>query len=152
MRAPLVENPALNERIGGRVLMKAETLQRAGAFKFRGAYTALSAVDPDRRAAGVDRGEELVVALVDGELTFYLERGGKTLLVYSEREDAVGLAVRRLAALVRDGHIGSVTVHTINGEPAAASRWAEQLRGAGFGATPQGLRLRAGIGSGAGRA
>ena len=37
VRTPLVENPALNERIGGRVLMKAENLQRAGAFKFRGA-------------------------------------------------------------------------------------------------------------------
>lgn len=93
-----------------------------------------------------------LVGLVDGELALYLERGGKTLLVYSDRDDAVTLAVRKLAALVRDGRIGSVTVQTINGEPAAASHWAEQLRGAGFGATPQGLRLRSGIGSGAGYA
>ena len=92
------------------------------------------------------------MGLVDGELALYLERGGKTLLVYSDRDDAVTLAVRKLAVLVRDGRIGSVTVQTINGEPAAASHWAEQLRGAGFGATPQGLRLRSGIGSGAGYA
>ena len=35
------------------VVIKAENLQRAGAFKFRGAYTALSALDPGARAAGV---------------------------------------------------------------------------------------------------
>jgi threonine dehydratase len=35
---PLIENPALNEAVGGRVFIKAETLQRTGSFKFRGAY------------------------------------------------------------------------------------------------------------------
>ncbi len=35
---PLIENPALNEAVGGRVFVKAETLQRTGSFKFRGAY------------------------------------------------------------------------------------------------------------------
>ena len=40
VRTPLIESPTLNERLGGRVLIKPETLQRAGAFKFRGAYTA----------------------------------------------------------------------------------------------------------------
>src|SRR5581483_11267456 len=37
-RTPLIEHPALNARVGGRVLLKAENLQRVGAFKFRGAY------------------------------------------------------------------------------------------------------------------
>jgi threonine dehydratase len=37
VRTPLIESPALNAVVGGRVLMKAENLQRAGAFKFRGA-------------------------------------------------------------------------------------------------------------------
>src|SRR5262249_17048786 len=37
-RTPLVEHPALNAITGGRVLLKAENLQRVGAFKFRGAY------------------------------------------------------------------------------------------------------------------
>jgi threonine dehydratase len=50
---PLLENPALNERLGGRVLIKAETLQRVGAFKFRGAYNRLSRLTPDERARGV---------------------------------------------------------------------------------------------------
>ena len=39
---PLLESPALNERLGARLLMKAETLQRTGSFKFRGAYNRIS--------------------------------------------------------------------------------------------------------------
>jgi threonine dehydratase len=42
---PLLESHALNERTGGRVLLKPENLQRVGAFKFRGAYNAVSRID-----------------------------------------------------------------------------------------------------------
>lgn len=41
---PLLEVEALNQRAGGRVLVKAETLQRSGSFKFRGAYNAMSQI------------------------------------------------------------------------------------------------------------
>ncbi len=50
---PLLENEWLNARAGGRVLMKAESLQHAGSFKFRGAMTRLSRLSPDERARGV---------------------------------------------------------------------------------------------------
>jgi threonine dehydratase len=50
---PLLENPALNARTGGRILIKAETLQRVGAFKFRGAYNRLAQLTPDERTRGV---------------------------------------------------------------------------------------------------
>lgn len=50
---PLIEHPALNERVGGRVLLKAENLQRVGAFKFRGAYNAVSRIDRARYPGGV---------------------------------------------------------------------------------------------------
>jgi threonine dehydratase len=50
---PLIESPALNERLGGRVLIKPETLQRVGAFKFRGAFNRLSRLSPDERKGGV---------------------------------------------------------------------------------------------------
>lgn len=50
---PLVENPALDARVGGRVFLKAENLQRVGAFKFRGAYNRILAVDPARFPGGV---------------------------------------------------------------------------------------------------
>jgi threonine dehydratase len=50
---PLLEHPALNERVGGRVLLKAENLQRVGAFKFRGAYNAVSQIDRMQFPGGV---------------------------------------------------------------------------------------------------
>jgi len=50
---PLIESPALNERLGLRVLIKPETLQRVGAFKFRGAYNRLVQMTPDERTRGV---------------------------------------------------------------------------------------------------
>ena len=53
VRTPLIESPALNERLGGRVLMKAETLQYAGAFKFRGAYNRISRLTDNEKARGV---------------------------------------------------------------------------------------------------
>jgi len=53
VRTPLLESPALNERVGGRVLLKAETLQRTGSFKFRGAYNRISQIPEQDRAGGV---------------------------------------------------------------------------------------------------
>jgi threonine dehydratase len=53
VETPLVESPALNERLGARVLIKPETLQRVGAFKFRGAYNRLVLLTPEERRRGV---------------------------------------------------------------------------------------------------
>lgn len=53
VRTPLIEHPALNAAVGGRVLMKAETLQVAGAFKFRGAYNRISRLSDAEKARGV---------------------------------------------------------------------------------------------------
>ena len=50
---PLIESPALNERLGGRVLIKAETLQRTGSFKFRGAFNKISQIPEAARSGGV---------------------------------------------------------------------------------------------------
>jgi len=50
---PLIEHPALNERVGGRVLLKAENFQRTGSFKFRGAYNSISQIDPATCPGGV---------------------------------------------------------------------------------------------------
>jgi threonine dehydratase len=50
---PLLESTQLNARLGGRLLLKAECLQRTGSFKFRGAYNALAQLAPERRGAGV---------------------------------------------------------------------------------------------------
>ena len=50
---PLLESPLLNERVGGRLLIKAEPLQRTGSFKFRGAYNRISRLDADQIKSGV---------------------------------------------------------------------------------------------------
>ena len=53
VRTPLLEHPVLNDRVGGRALLKAENFQRVGAFKFRGAYNAVSQVDRKQYPGGV---------------------------------------------------------------------------------------------------
>ena len=53
VRTPLIASAVLDEAIGARVFLKAETLQRTGSFKFRGAYNKMASIAPDRRAAGV---------------------------------------------------------------------------------------------------
>lgn len=53
VETPLLTSPALDERLGARVLIKAETLQRVGAFKFRGAFNRLVQLPPGARARGV---------------------------------------------------------------------------------------------------
>jgi threonine dehydratase len=52
-RTPVVSSRSVNARSGAEVLFKCENLQRGGAFKFRGAYNALSRLSPDERRRGV---------------------------------------------------------------------------------------------------
>ncbi len=53
VKTPLIESTVLNARVGGRVLIKPENLQRMGAFKFRGAYNAVSQLSADQWPGGV---------------------------------------------------------------------------------------------------
>src|SRR5450631_4022720 len=53
VRTPLINAPVLDELLGARVFLKAETLQRTGSFKFRGAYNKISSIPLERRRAGV---------------------------------------------------------------------------------------------------
>lgn len=53
LHTPLISSPVLDTATGGRVFLKAETLQRTGSFKFRGAYNKLATIAPERRAGGV---------------------------------------------------------------------------------------------------
>ena len=53
VRTPLLESPHLNAIVGGRLLVKAEPLQRTGSFKFRGAFNTLSQLSEAERAKGV---------------------------------------------------------------------------------------------------
>jgi len=85
-----------------------------------------------------------LVLLVDGRLTLYVERGGKTLLSWSDDPTLLQSAADALALAVREGALGKMTVEKADGasvlrpdHPLAAA-----LAGAGFHATPRGLRLR----------
>jgi threonine dehydratase len=52
-RTPVLTSSTLDRLVGGHVLLKAETFQRGGAFKFRGAYNAVSSLDAAARERGV---------------------------------------------------------------------------------------------------
>ena len=52
-RTPVMRSDALDELAGNRLYLKCENFQRVGAFKFRGAYNALSRLSDDERARGV---------------------------------------------------------------------------------------------------
>ncbi|MFE3122171.1 DEAD/DEAH box helicase [Streptomyces hydrogenans] len=85
-----------------------------------------------------------LVVLVDGELTLYVERGGKSVLSWPTEPDAPALtaAADALAEAARAGALGTVTIERLNGATALTSPLARPLEAAGFVATPRGLRLR----------
>ncbi len=81
--------------------------------------------------------------LVDGAAVLYVERGGRSLLSFTEDTDIVRAAVTALASAIQQGWLGSLSVERADGETALRSGLAELLRDAGFRTTPRGLRLRA---------
>ena len=90
-----------------------------------------------------------LVALVDGELAWFLERGGRTLLSFTDDAEAHHAAAGALADLVGTGRVQSLLVEKVNGEPVLApdanggqAAVVAALTGAGFARTPRGLRLR----------
>ena len=87
-----------------------------------------------------------LVVLVDGALTLYVERGGKSLLTFSSDPALLQPAVDTLALAVHDGVLGKLAVERADGagllSAGPASPVADALRQAGFHATPRGLRLR----------
>ncbi|WP_062218253.1 DEAD/DEAH box helicase [Streptomyces sp. NBRC 109706] len=91
-----------------------------------------------------------LVVLVDGALTLYVERGGRTLLAWPGGEEQpeaaeapLRAAAEALAQAVRAGMVGTLTVERVNGQPALTDTWwVGLLESTGFHATPRGLRLR----------
>jgi threo-3-hydroxy-L-aspartate ammonia-lyase len=52
-RTPVAASRTLDDRLGARLFLKCENLQRMGAFKFRGAYNAIARLSPEERARGI---------------------------------------------------------------------------------------------------
>jgi threonine dehydratase len=119
LRTPLISSPVLDALTGGRVFLKAETLQRTGSFKFRGAYNKLASLPPERRRAGVvayssgnhAQGVAAAAKLLDMPAVIVMPRdaprpkrertaalGAEVVLYAREREDREAIS-RSLAAV-----------------------------------------------------
>ena len=96
----------------------------------------MDAVSPGRKAGAL-------VVLVDGELVLFLERGGRTILSYSDDPAVLAEAAQALTEAFRAGALGRIQVEKADGAPVSRSPLGDALEGAGFRATPRGLRLRA---------
>ncbi len=101
----------------------------------------------DDGAARPGRKAGALVVLVDGELAWFLERGGRSLLSFADDPDAHQAAAAALAQLVAAGRISSILVERVNGaavlDPHARPQLVtDALTDAGFARTPRGLRLR----------
>jgi len=126
VRTPLLSPPVLNERVGTRVFLKPEMLQRTGSFKFRGAFNKLSSIPMAARGGGVvafssgnhAQGVAAAAQILDMQATIVMpadaplskrERtkayGAEVVLYDRDREDreaiARDIAGKRGATLVR---------------------------------------------------
>ncbi|HEY0226782.1 MAG TPA: ATP-dependent helicase, partial [Mycobacterium sp.] len=89
-----------------------------------------------------------LVVLVDGELAWFLERGGRSLLTFTDDPAAQHSAATALADMVAAGRVAGILIERIDGVPAlqppagGPSPVAAALSEAGFMRTPRGMRLR----------
>jgi ATP-dependent Lhr-like helicase len=102
----------------------------------RAAQDGTSGHRPGRKAGAL-------VVLSDGEPSIYVERGGRSLLSFTDDHDTLAAAAGALSAAVRDGWLGGLSVERTDGSGALDGVLAEALAEAGFRNSPKGLRLRA---------
>jgi threonine dehydratase len=126
IRTPLLSSPVLSERVGAKVFLKPEMLQRTGSFKFRGAFNKVSSIPQDKRSGGVvafssgnhAQGVAAAAKILDMQATIVMpsdaplskrERtksyGAEVVLYDRDRDDreaiARGIAEKRGATLVK---------------------------------------------------
>ncbi|WP_249521602.1 ATP-dependent helicase [Microbacterium sp. ER1] len=90
---------------------------------------------PGRKAGGL-------VVLVDGALVLSLERGGRTVLCFTDDEEVLQAAAADLATTARDRRLDTLTVEKVNGEGVYGTVLGRALQEAGFVQTPRGFTLR----------
>ncbi len=90
---------------------------------------------PGRKAGGL-------VVLVDGALALSLERGGRTVLCFTDDEEVLQAAAADLATTARDRRLDTLTVEKVNGEGVYGTILGRALQEAGFVQTPRGFTLR----------
>ncbi|MER6874669.1 DEAD/DEAH box helicase, partial [Amycolatopsis sp. NPDC000673] len=125
-----------NDNARAVVLAAADPAQPYGAALSWPAATGDTKHRPARKAGAL-------AVLVDGIPALYVERGGRSLLSFTEERGSLQAAAAALSTAVREGWLGQLAVQRADGEHALTSELAEILQEAGFRATPKGLRLRA---------
>jgi ATP-dependent Lhr-like helicase len=136
LRALAHDDPPTEPGAAALVLAAADPAQPWGAALDWPATAGESKHRPGRKAGAL-------VVLVGGLPTLYVERGGRSLLSFTDDEELLRAAAHALAAAVREGWLGSLAVERADGVGSLGSHLAEVLTEAGFRATPKGLRLRA---------
>src|SRR5690625_212877 len=123
---PLEDSRWLAERVGGRVHLKCENLQRAGSFKIRGAYVRIARLSPEERSLGVvaasagnhAQGVALAARMLDTNATVFMPEGAA--IVKEKATQAYGADVRfagasideaLLAARAFAAETGAVLIH-----------------------------------------
>lgn len=84
-----------------------------------------------------------LVVLVDGALVLYVERGGKTLLAFSDDTEVLAAAGAALVGVVTRGAVDKLIMEKVNGHGILDTPVADALAQAGAYSTPKGLRIRA---------
>jgi ATP-dependent Lhr-like helicase len=100
------------------------------------------APDEGRRGHQPARKAGALVVIVDGACVIYVERGGRTLLSFTDDASILQPAADTLALAVRDGALGKLQIERADGAPVSTSALGAALEAAGFRPTPRGLRLR----------
>ncbi|MBM7461987.1 ATP-dependent helicase [Microbacterium dextranolyticum] len=90
---------------------------------------------PGRKAGGL-------VTLVDGALVLYLERGGRSALVFTDDDEVLAAAARSLVETARSRRLDTLTVEQVSGAFVYGTPAGRALLGAGFVESSKGLTLR----------
>ncbi|GAA4673952.1 ATP-dependent helicase [Gordonia humi] len=98
---------------------------------------------PSREDSGHRPGRKAgaVVVLVAGELIAFIERGGKTVLTFTDDADSLASAAGEVVAAVRAGRVPRIHIDQVDGQPVLTTDFGLALREAGFSSTPRGLRM-----------
>ncbi|MGA9872753.1 MAG: ATP-dependent helicase [Rhodococcus sp. (in: high G+C Gram-positive bacteria)] len=83
-----------------------------------------------------------LVVLHEGDLALYVERGGKSVLTFSDDDAVTAAAAHALAATVKRGGVDKLLVERVDGHDIHGTAFSRMLTDAGFSATPRGVRLR----------
>ena len=83
-----------------------------------------------------------VVVLIAGRLALYMERGGRTLLAFTEDPGELRAAAEALVWALRTGRTERLSLEKVNGGPVLGTPLAEALLAAGFYSSPSGIRFR----------